>query len=106
MSEGQGQGPRGWCLLCSAWKGGHTQAAGASHFLLLPQAVSPQRKPLRTEPGDWGGEKGGLLSSPRLSLAGDWIPSFRKLVPVPPSSVAQRYEIAPAAEEKGPNCSN
>lgn len=65
-------------------RGGHSQAAGAPHFLPLPQAVSRQRKPLGTELGGWDGEKGGTRLLKSVSLVGDWIPSFRKLVPVPP----------------------
>lgn len=57
-------------LLCLEGGTGHTQAAGASHFLLLPQAVSRQRKPLETELGDWGGEKGGVTQLPKAVSGG------------------------------------
>lgn len=74
-------------VVCSAWKWGNVQAAtGAPHFLLLPQAVSRQRKPLGTEHG--GGEKGVTQLLKTVSLAGDWIPSFRKFFSMLLSSVA------------------
>lgn len=45
---------------CFAWEGGNAQAAGTPLFLVLPQAVSRQRKPSRTESGVWGQGEGGV----------------------------------------------
>lgn len=59
------------------------QAVGAPHFLLLPQALSQHKKTPRDGTWVWGGEKGVTQLLRSVSLAGDWIPSFRKFVSMP-----------------------
>lgn len=71
LSRGEAKVRYSGDIACSAWEGGHAQAMGAPLFLLLPRAVSRQRKPPGTEPGvwRWSGEKRGY-SAPQNCVSG------------------------------------